>query len=61
MRASDISALEFNHLNWSGNQVTFTQKKTGRAVQLPLPSDVGEGIINYIKNGRPISEDKRIF
>ncbi|NDV80827.1 tyrosine-type recombinase/integrase [Bacteroides sp. 51] len=61
MRASDISGLEFNHLNWSGNQVTFTQKKTGRAILLPLPSDVGEGIINYIKNGRPISEEKRVF
>jgi len=61
MRASDISTLEFNHLNWSENQVSFTQKKTGKAVLLPLPSDVGEGIINYIKNGRPISDKKHIF
>lgn len=61
MRASDISALEFSHLNWNANQISFTQKKTGRAVLLPLPSDVGEGIINYIKNGRPVSEDTHIF
>ena len=61
MRASDISALEFNHLNWNANQISFTQMKTRRAVLLPLPSDVGEGIINYIKNGRPVSEDTRIF
>ncbi len=61
MRASDISSLEFSHLNWSKNQISFTQKKTDRAVQLPLPSDVGESIINYIKNNRPISDDKHIF
>lgn len=61
MRASDISALEFNHLNWAENKVSFTQMKTGRAVVLPLTSDVGEAIINYIKHGRPISEGKCVF
>lgn len=61
MRASDISALEFNHLNWNTNQISFTQMKTGRAALLPLPSDVGEGIINYIKDGRPVSDNNRIF
>lgn len=29
MRASDISALEFEHLKWATNQVSFTQMKTG--------------------------------
>ena len=61
MRASDISALEFSHLNWAGNQVSFTQMKTGRDILLPLPTDVGESIINYLKNGRPVSEEKHIF
>ncbi len=61
MRASDICALKFKHLNWSESKVSFTQMKTGRDVSLPLPSEVGEGIINYIKNGRPISNEKSIF
>lgn len=61
MRASDISALEFTHLNWAINQISFTQMKTGRAILLPLPADVGEGIISYIKNGRPESDDNHIF
>jgi integrase len=61
MRASDISVLEFRHLNWAGNQVSFTQMKTGRAILLPLPPDVGESIINYLKNGRPASEERHIF
>jgi site-specific recombinase XerD len=61
MRASDISALEFSHLNWASNQVSFTQMKTGRAILLPLPPDVGESIINYLKDGRPVSEENHIF
>lgn len=61
LRASDISALEFGHLKWAANQISFTQMKTGRDILLPLPSDVGESIINYLKTGRPVSEEKRIF
>lgn len=61
MRASNISALEFEHIKWATNQVSFTQMKTGRAILLPLLSDVGESIINYLKNSRPESEAKRIF
>ncbi|MBF0577385.1 tyrosine-type recombinase/integrase [Dysgonomonas sp. GY617] len=61
MRASDISTLEFRNIKWAANQISFTQMKTGRNILLPLPTDVGESIINYLKNSRPVSEEKRIF
>lgn len=61
IRVSDISTLEFRHIKWAKNQIEFTQMKTGKDIQLPLPSDVGESIINYIKNSRPISDEKCVF
>lgn len=61
MRASDIAELQFNEIQWAIDKISFTQMKTGRAVQLPLPSDVGESIINYVQNGRPLSDSPYVF
>lgn len=61
MRASDISALEFSNIKWSENTISIVQKKTGKPLQLPLPTDVGESIIDYLQRGRPISPKKSVF
>lgn len=61
MRASDIAELQFNEIKWATDKISFTQMKTGKPVLLPLPSDVGESIINYIQNGRPISDSPYVF
>jgi site-specific recombinase XerD len=61
MRASDISTLTFENIHWSRNLIVFTQNKTGNTIELPLSSDVGETIIDYIKYARPTSEYKQVF
>lgn len=61
LRASDISGLEFEHLLWSQNTISFQQRKTKETIRLPLTSDVGEALIDYIKYARPISEDTFVF
>lgn len=61
MRASDICALEFSHLKWATNQISFIQQKNGRPILFPLTSDVGESLINYLKNARPKSDDTHVF
>lgn len=61
LRASDISGLEFEHLLWSQNTISFQQRKTKETIRLPLTSDVGEALIDYIKYARPISKDTFVF
>ena len=61
MRASDISGLEFGHFVWSQNAIRFSQIKTEKVVELPIPKDVGEAIIDYIKYARPCSSDRHLF
>ena len=39
----------------------FSQSKTGRQVRLPILKDVGWAIIDYIKDGRPVSDSPYIF
>lgn len=61
MRASDICGLTFDNLKWQTNTIEFSVKKTGVPAVLPLLNEVGEAIIEYIKYGRPDSEDEHVF
>lgn len=61
LRASDISRLKFESLNWKNSSIELVQLKTGKALTLPLLADVGNAIIDYLKHGRPKSEEAFIF
>ena len=61
LRASDICELKFEHIIWERNIITFNQYKTGKATELPLLPEIGNAIINYLKHGRPVSEDSHCF
>lgn len=61
LRSSDICQLKFSELDWKQNRILLKQKKTGAQIELPLLSDVGEAIIDYLKYGRPQSELPFVF
>lgn len=61
LRSSDICQLKFSELDWKQNRILLKQKKTGAQIELPLLSDVGEAIIDYLKYGRPQSELPYVF
>lgn len=61
LRSCDIKALQFSYINWKEKTISFAQKKTKKRLSLPLPDDVGWAIIDYLKNGRPISDSEYVF
>ncbi len=61
LRASDITRLRFASLDWDNSIITLKQYKTKREIILPLLSDIGNAIIDYIKNGRPNNDSKSLF
>lgn len=61
LRASDIAGMRFENLHWEQSTILLNQFKTGRELQLPLLSEVGEAIIDYLKYGRPLSEEPYVF
>ena len=61
LRSSDICQLKFSELDWKQNRILLKQKKTDAQIELPLLSDVGEAIIDYLKYGRPQSELPYVF
>ena len=61
LRSSDIADLRFSDIDWEHQKIIRIQKKTGNPVELPLLNDVGEAIIDYLKNYRPSSDSDHVF
>lgn len=61
LRASDIAGLKFENLLWERSMISLSQYKTARELELPLLSEVGEAIIEYLKHGRPTSSEPFVF
>lgn len=61
MRISDILSLKLSSIRWSEGKIVLIQKKTGVENTLPLFTDVGNAIADYILNGRPQSDESQVF
>jgi len=61
MRAGDICSLKFNNLDWNRKLITYVQQKTNKSNTLPILPEVGEAIIDYLKNGRLESDCDNVF
>lgn len=61
IRRSDIASLTFSSIDWEQDKIEIIQQKTGVPLYLPLLPEVGEAIVDYILNARPISDSDCIF
>ena len=61
LRASDICELRFENIVWERNVIMFNQYKTGEMLELPLLPEIGNAIIDYLRHGRPVSQDSNCF
>ena len=61
LRASDITNLTFDNIDWDNNRIILDQHKTGVRNDYPLIANVGNAIIDYLKNGRPICDTPQII
>ena len=61
LRACDICKLQLRNFNWETKEIHLTQKKTQHTIILPLLNDIGWAVIDYIKNGRPKTDDPYLF
>lgn len=61
LRSSDIATLTFSELDWANNILKKRMQKTGKFIELPLLAEVGNAIIDYLKNARPKSKSDMVF
>jgi len=61
LRSKDIHTLKLGDFDWKNRQLRITQSKTGDEIILPLPDDVGWAVIDYLREGRPKTEEIILF
>jgi site-specific recombinase XerD len=59
LRAGEVIHLALEDIDWYAGCITVTGK--GHCSQLPLPTDVGEAIADYLQHGRPRSSSRAVF
>jgi len=61
VRAGQVRALRLADIAWSDNQILFRATKNGKDSRLPLTREVGESLLEYLRNARPRSPWPEVF
>ena len=60
-RASDITGLCFENIDWKQRSIRITQQKTGKLLVMPMPVRTGNILFRYLRDGRPKSDEPFVF
>lgn len=61
LRRSEVANLRLDDIEWRSGVIRLSAGKNRRTNELPLPKDVGEAIVTYLRSGRPPTSERRIF
>jgi site-specific recombinase XerD len=61
LRAGEVAAVSLEDIDWRAREL-IVRGKGARSERLPLPHDVGEAIVGYLRDGRPATAlDRAVF
>jgi integrase/recombinase XerD len=60
LRACEVARLELSDIDWRASELVVRGKQD-RHERLPLPVDVGDALVDYLRHGCPRREDPRLF
>jgi len=60
LRSGEVAGLRLSDVGWRAGEV-LVRGKARRQDRLPLPVEVGEAIVDYLRDGRPRCESPRLF
>ena len=61
VRGGQLRALRLDDIHWSRDQIFFRATKGGKDSLLPLTADVGQSLLDYLRNARPHSAFREVF
>ena len=61
LRAGEVARLRLADIDWRAGEVRIHPPKSARERKLPLPTDVGQALVDYAQNGRPKSSQPFLF
>jgi integrase/recombinase XerD len=61
LRAHEVARLTLDDIDWRNERLRILERKASHSTAYPLSRAVGEAIVDYLKNGRPQTQDRRVF
>jgi site-specific recombinase XerD len=61
LRVGEVAQLTLDDINWRTGTLRLVHTKGRRERQLPLPTEVGHALAEYLRHGRPSSTSRSIF
>lgn len=61
LRAHEVASLTLDDLDWRNERLRVPERKAGHSTAYPLSTIVGEAILDYLKHGRPLTQDRKLF
>ena len=61
LRGCEVAALTLDDIDWRNDRLRIRERKAGNSTTYPLSAVVGTAIVDYLKNGRPTSNDRAVF
>lgn len=60
LRSGEIVSLTLDSIDWESGRITISGKGD-QSTCLPLPTEVGEALVDYLQQGRPSCQDRTLF
>ena len=61
LRGREVAALTLDDIDWRRERLAVPERKAGHSTAFPLSPPVGEAVVDYLRNGRPPTSDRRVF
>lgn len=61
LRGGEVLGLTLEDIDWDSGTITIPVTKNRRGARLPLPSDAGKAIAEYLRRDRPRCDCRRVF
>lgn len=60
LRASEVASLTLDDIHWDTGELTI-HGKGSRLSRMPLSQDLGDDLVNYLRQGRPLCDSISLF
>lgn len=61
LRGREVAALTLDDIDWKRERLVVAERKAGHSTAFPLSASVGEALVDYLRNGRPQTDERRVF
>ena len=61
LRAREVAALTLDDIDWERERLLVPERKAGHCTAYPLSATVGEALLDYFRNARPMTSQRQIF